>query len=497
MNTPLAGNDPGEQATPILHNLALFGEVLRGLGLEVGSGNMVDLVRATEHVPLARRGDFRQAARSILVHRKADLPLFDEAFDVFWRRPATGQTSLDLRSMGEQRRFRQPQAGPPAASDPAGAGASGQADDENAPDQVDLTRTYSPREVLREKNFARFTMQEVEEAKGMIAQLSWNLGRRQTRRREPGSGAQLDLRRTLRANQKYGGELLDLSYRRRRDKPRSLVLLCDISGSMERYTRMLLHFIHAISGGLDRVEAFLFATRLTRITRYLQHRGVDQTVSQVSRAVPDWAGGTRIGDALKSFNYLWLRRVVRGGAVVMVISDGWDRGRAGAAIQGNVSPATQLQPFDLVEPAAGRPSLPTPNPGDAGRVAVHRRFPAGTQPEQPGSAGPAFEQFATTARGGTTTPRGKPAGDCRRNRGAGSTGNAPQRPRARQPPHVPPPLVGAESVTIAPTAGMPGPHPADTLPFNSTGGGAILNIADESREHRAINWPAAANLFWN
>ena len=326
MNTPLAGNDPGEQATPILHNLALFGEVLRGLGLEVGSGNMVDLVRATEHVPLARRGDFRQAARSILVHRKADLPLFDEAFDVFWRRPATGQTSLDLRSMGEQRRFRQPQAGPPAASDPAGAGASGQADDENAPDQVDLTRTYSPREVLREKNFARFTMQEVEEAKGMIAQLSWNLGRRQTRRREPGSGAQLDLRRTLRANQKYGGELLDLSYRRRRDKPRSLVLLCDISGSMERYTRMLLHFIHAISGGLDRVEAFLFATRLTRITRYLQHRGVDQTVSQVSRAVPDWAGGTRIGDALKSFNYLWLRRVVRGGAVVMVISDGWDRG---------------------------------------------------------------------------------------------------------------------------------------------------------------------------
>ena len=332
MNTPPAVNDPREEhdpdeaATPILHNLALFGAVLRRLGLEVGSGNMVDLIQATEHIPLARRGDFRQAARCILVHRKVDLPLFDEAFDVFWRRPATGQTSMDLRSMGEQRRFRQPQAGPPAASDSAGAGAQGQSGDDDPPDQVDLTRTYSAREVLREKNFAQFTPQEVAEAKGMITQLSWNLGRRQTRRMTPGPGAQLDLRRTLRANLKYGGEMLELSHRQRKDKPRSLVLLCDISGSMERYTRMLLHFIHAIAGGLDRVEAFLFATRLTRITRYLQHRGVDQTVSQVSRAVPDWAGGTRIGDAIKSFNYNWLRRVVRGGAVVMVISDGWDRG---------------------------------------------------------------------------------------------------------------------------------------------------------------------------
>ena len=326
MNTSPAVNNPDETATPILHNLALFGAVLRRLGLEVGSGNMVDLIQATEHIPLARRGDFRQAARCILVHRKVDLPLFDEAFDVFWRRPATGQTSMDLRSMGEQRRFRQPQAGPPAAPDSAGGGAQGQSSDEDAPDQVDLTRTYSAREVLREKNFAQFTPREVEEARGMIAQLSWNLGRRQTRRLTPGSGTQLDLRRTLRANLKYGGEILELSHLHRKDKPRPLVLICDISGSMERYTRMLLHFMHAIAGGLDRVEAFLFATRLTRITRYLQHRGVDQTVTQVSKAVPDWAGGTRIGDAIKTFNYRWLRRVVRGGAVVMVISDGWDRG---------------------------------------------------------------------------------------------------------------------------------------------------------------------------
>lgn len=319
------------EPTPILHNLVLFGEVLRRLGMDVGSSNMLDLVRATEYAPLSRRADFRQAAKCILVHRKSDLPLFEEAFDVFWRRPATGETSLDLRSMGEQRRFRQPQAGPPADAGSRDSGGPGQEDDEDLADQVDLTRTYSVREVLREKNFAQFTPQEVNEAKAMMARLSWNLSNRRTRRLGPGPGNQLDLRRTLRGNLKFGGELLELSFQRRKEKPRPMVLLCDISGSMERYTRMLLHFIHTLSlpkagGGLDRVEAFLFATRLTRITRYLSHRGVDDTVSQVSKAVPDWAGGTRIGEAVKTFNYRWLRRVAKNGAVVMVISDGWDRG---------------------------------------------------------------------------------------------------------------------------------------------------------------------------
>jgi uncharacterized protein with von Willebrand factor type A (vWA) domain len=325
--TSLPENSNGDSwpVTPILHNLVLFSEVLRGLGLDVGSGNMLDLIRATEYTPLGRRQDFRQAARSILVHRKRDIPLFDEAFDVFWRKPASGQSTYDLRSMGEQRRFRQPQVGPPPISGPEGTGEARDEDDDSV-DRVDLTKTYSVREVLRQKDFSQFTPQEVEAARGMMARLSWNLGHRQTRRQAPGPGAQLDLRRTLRGSLRFGGEMLELSHREPRIKPRPLVLICDVSGSMERYTRMLLHFIHSVAGGLDRVEAFLFATRLTRITRYLDHRGVDQTVNQVSKAVPDWAGGTRIGEALKTFNFQWLRRVVRGGAVVLVISDGWDRG---------------------------------------------------------------------------------------------------------------------------------------------------------------------------
>jgi uncharacterized protein with von Willebrand factor type A (vWA) domain len=142
------------------------------------------------------------------------------------------------------------------------------------------------------------------------------------------AGDTLDLRRTVRLNLRTGGELLVRAWKRRKTKPRPLVILCDISGSMEHYSRMLLHFIHAISSGFDfdRVEAFLFSTRLTRITRQLAHRDVDDALDAVEAQVPDWGGGTRIGDALHRFNYYWARRVLGRGAVVLIISDGWDRG---------------------------------------------------------------------------------------------------------------------------------------------------------------------------
>ncbi|PKB80199.1 MAG: hypothetical protein BZY88_09350 [SAR202 cluster bacterium Io17-Chloro-G9] len=317
-----ADHPPGH----IVQNLTRFGELLRRLGLDVGSGNILDLIRATEYVHIGRRGEFYQAARSILLHRKQDIPLFDEAFSVFWRKPKTGSTTMDLRSMGEPRRFRKPQVSPGRDSDVDEGLAGGGELDEDAVQQVDLTRTYSAQEVLREKDFSRFTGAELAEGRMLISGLDWDLGQRRTRRLAPGAGGDLDLRRTLRLNLKYGGELLELASRAPKEKPRSLVLICDVSGSMERYTRMLLHFIHTIAGGLDQLEAFLFATRLTRITRHLRYRSIDQAINEVSRAVPDWAGGTRIGDAVKTFNYQWLRRVLRGQSVVLIISDGWDRG---------------------------------------------------------------------------------------------------------------------------------------------------------------------------
>ena len=319
------------EAGHILPNLLRFAEMLRRLGLDAGPGNVLDMVRATEHVSIGRRGEFYQAARSIFVHRKQDLPIFDEAFQVFWRKPATSSTGMDLRSMGESRRFRKPQV-TPGRDDAPEPGLSEEGDpDDDSVQRVDLTRTYSPREVLRDKDFSEFTGHEIAEAREMMAGLTWDLGRRRTRRMTPGMGANLDLRRTLRRSLQYGGELFDLATRAPKDKPRSLVAICDVSGSMERYTRMLLHFLHTLgaglgASGLGQLEAFLFATRLTRITRQLRYRSVDQAITEVSRAVPDWAGGTRIGEAVKTFNYQWLRRVLKGQSVVLVISDGWDRG---------------------------------------------------------------------------------------------------------------------------------------------------------------------------
>ena len=309
----------------ILPNLLRFAEVLRRLGLDAGPANVLDMVRATEHVHIGRRGEFYQAARSIFVHRRQDLPVFDEAFQVFWRKPNTARSGMDLRSMGEQRRFRKPQvsAGHDEPMDDSLA-LDGDPDDDSV-SQVNLTRTYSAREVLRQKDFAQFSGQEITEARRMMASLRWDLGQRRTRRMTPGDGASLDVRRTLRRSLQYGGELFDLAERGPKSRPRSLALICDVSGSMERYTRMLLHFIHTIAAGQP-IEAFLFATRLTRITRQLRYRSIDQAIAEVSRAVPDWAGGTRIGEAVKTFNYQWLRRALRGQAIVMIISDGWDRG---------------------------------------------------------------------------------------------------------------------------------------------------------------------------
>ena len=308
----------------ILHNLMLFGETLRRLGLDFGSGNMLDLVKATETIPIGRRQDFRHAARCLLVHRKQDFPLFDDAFQIFWRRPAHGISTRDLHSMGEERRYRNPRVGPPVSGDEETQELAGEAP-EGMP-AIDMSQTYSAREVLRQKDFADYTPAEMAQARTMMSELSWEIGQRKTRRTQVGEGTALDWRRTFRQNLKYGGELLELSHREPREKTRPLVLICDVSGSMERYTRLLLHFIHTIAGDLGRVEAFLFATRLTRITRYLNYRGVDQAVNEVSRAVPDWAGGTRIGDAIKAFNYTWARRTLGSGPVVLVISDGWDRG---------------------------------------------------------------------------------------------------------------------------------------------------------------------------
>jgi uncharacterized protein with von Willebrand factor type A (vWA) domain len=201
-----------------------------------------------------------------------------------------------------------------------------------APDATDADtgtsalRTWSDAAGLADKDFAELTDEESALARHALAQLTWTPGERRTRRWVPGPGRRVDLRRTLAESVRTAADVVRLPTRTRRLHPRPLVLLCDISGSMERYSRVLLHFAHALGHRHQRVEAFLFSTQLTRVTIPLRLRRMEDAIAEVRRQVPEWSGGTRIGEALRQLHLQWGRRVLQGGAVVLLISDGWDCG---------------------------------------------------------------------------------------------------------------------------------------------------------------------------
>ena len=309
----------------LLRNLVLFGRVLRGLGLDVNPGRMMDLVQALSYVEVGLRSDFYHASRSLLVHQRDDIPLFDQAFEMFWQKPLGEWKLTEIRGRRVRRTKPKPLvAPPPLESDSSDAALP---DDAQERPVIEVTKTYSAREALRRRDFSELTDNEIQEVRDLIADLVWRLGERLTRRHRVGEGRRLDLRRTLRQSLHHGGEVLSFARREPRRKPRPLVVIADISGSMERYTRLLLHFIYSLTQGLgQRVEAFAFGTRLTRLSRHMRDRDAERALSGVSSAVTDWSGGTRIGDCLHRFNYDWARRVLSGGAIILLISDGWDRG---------------------------------------------------------------------------------------------------------------------------------------------------------------------------
>ncbi len=314
------------------YNLLLFGRVLKGVGVQVDPGRMIDAVRALDYSPIGSRSDFYFTLRGVLVRRKEDLPLFDRAFDLFWRAPQEGRHLMEVRTQGATRRSDRPQVVAPPLRSPGESPKSPPQPDEEVPPLVEVTLTYSQLEVLRHKDFAELDEAELAAIRRLMAHLDWTPRPRRVRRYRPGDGPWLDMRHTFRHAQRYGGEVLEWPRREPKYKPRPLVILADISGSMERYTRLLLHFTYSVSRSLSQgrpaVETFVFSTRLTRITRPLRQRErqVEQVLQAVSQQVPDWSGGTRIGEALKEFNFTWLRRVAGRGAVVLLISDGWDRG---------------------------------------------------------------------------------------------------------------------------------------------------------------------------
>ncbi len=298
-----------------------FGRLLRQFGVPVDPGQMMDLLAALGHIQIGRREDVYLTCRSLLVRRREDLPVFDEAWRFFFalqQRGVAGGIALPDSVPKEVQVPRRLQRQRDRPDD------SGRPQEER--EEVEVQMSYSQSEQLRQKDFAHFTADELDQARELIAQLRYRIALRPTRRWRPGDDSRLDARRTLRQTLRSGGEVVTLLRRERRLKQRPLVILCDISGSMDRYSRLLIQFVHTISAGLRDVETFVFGTRLTRITRQLQHKDIDEAVDAVSHLVQDWGGGTRIGAALKTFNFEWGRRVLGHGAVVLLISDGWDRG---------------------------------------------------------------------------------------------------------------------------------------------------------------------------
>src|SRR5262245_54053062 len=306
----------------ILEHILAFTHLLRAMGVDVSPGQALELVRALEFAPLTSREDFRGAARCTLIRRHEDLSLFDQAFAFYWRnRGIDPMAALLPKLEAPVKPLRLPRR-------PQQPGADGRAgDDKDEKKETEILLSYSASEALRQKDFGTFTWEEVQACKALLRELDWRIEPRRTRRQRPTAhGRRLDMRRVLRRNLRYGGEPLEMAWREARTHQRPLVVLCDISGSMERYSRILLQFVHTISDGLRDVETFVFGTRLTRITRLLREKDIDDAIAAVSKQVLDWSGGTRIGEAIKDFNFLWGRRVLGRGAVVLLISDGWDRG---------------------------------------------------------------------------------------------------------------------------------------------------------------------------
>ena len=319
--------DGGRIAANIMH----FARVLRAAGLPIGPGKVIDAINALEQTGLGRRDDFYWTLHAVFVNRRDQRELFDQAFHVFWRNPQILERMMSMilptAQLGEGEAPKNEIS--PRIAEALTAGATPQDDiktRETEEIEFDATLTFSQDEVLREMDFEKMTASEIEAAKSAMRRMRLPIMEISTRRFRPDkTGARADMRATLRTALRSGGDIIPMRWRRRRQRKPPIVVLCDISGSMERYARMMLHFLHAITNDRDRVHTFLFGTRLTNVTRYLRNKDIDVALEQVTDAVVDWSGGTRIGQCLHDFNRDWSRRVLTQGAVVILITDGLDR----------------------------------------------------------------------------------------------------------------------------------------------------------------------------
>ena len=342
--------DPGGILT---RNWLRFGAILRGLGFDAGPARMLPFLQALTLLDQRRMDDVTCAVRGHFARRREDLPILDRALRAFLLR---ADEAAD-RSLS-----------PAPLKEPNGDGDRRLSTIEgprqlNILDEVDQAEaplaiaTYSATEILRHKDFDTMSEEEMRAVRQLMRQVAAPAGRRRSRRYQRGGDERIDLRRVLRHSLRFNGEPLVFAWRRRRWKPRPVVLLCDISGSMERYTRLLLHFVYAMENASERTEAFVFATRLTRITRQLRSHDADRALDRVMQTVEDWSGGTRIGEAIDEFNRRFGRRVLGHGATVVIISDGWDRGDPGVLAQATLRLQRSCHRLVWMNPLMGAPGF--------------------------------------------------------------------------------------------------------------------------------------------
>ena len=318
----LSGLPQGRLAENVLH----FVRVLRRAGLPVGPAKVIDALAAVQAVGVDNRDDFREALAAVLVSRREHAALFEQAFDLFWRNPRLLERMLAALLPKVRGRTGSRDEALPARLAQALLAPS-ETRDEAAEQEthLDAAFSFSAREVLQKKDFATMSADELAEVKALLRRIKLPLPERPVRRTIAAPhGHRIDLRATLRGSIGAAGAVTPLRFRAPARRPPPLCVLCDISGSMDRYARMLLHFLHAITNDRHRVHVLTFGTRLTNITRHLRHRDVDVALGRVADAVEDWAGGTRIGRCLTEFNRHWSRRLLAQNAVVLLISDGLD-----------------------------------------------------------------------------------------------------------------------------------------------------------------------------
>jgi uncharacterized protein len=310
----------------LAENILYFARALRAAGIPIGSGAVLDALAALQAAGIGTREDLYWTLHAVLVKRHEHSLLFDQAFGIFFRKRALIEKLM--ASLLPQAPATPPDAPRPGQQrvEEALFSSLREFDRERSDVEIDARLTVSDREVLQKKDFAQMSAAEIAAAKDAIKRLVLALDEVKTRRLRPARrGHLIDMRRTLRASLKAGGAVIDLKYLGPRRKPPPLVALIDISGSMSQYTRLFLHFLHAVTDARKRVATFLFGTRLTNVTRALKAKDPDEALAACAASVADWSGGTRIASSLQVFNKLWARRVLNQGAIVLLITDGLER----------------------------------------------------------------------------------------------------------------------------------------------------------------------------